>query len=700
MAEIGTGNKLIALRADIDALPIEERSGVAFSSQRAGVMHACGHDIHTSVILGAALKLKEREALLNGRVRILFQPAEENFGGAKSMVRAGALRDVSAIFGMHNEPGLPVGEFATRGGPFYANVDRFVIRITGKGAHAARPHEGNDAIVLASQLVTALQSVASRNVNTLDSVVLSVTRIAGGNTWNVLPESVELEGTLRTHRTEVQQNVKARVGEIAAGFASAFSARIDITWYAGPTALVNDEHWAAFATSVAREAGYETQHAELHMGGEDFAVYLQQTPGAFVSIGSNPAAVADASINFDFVKATALKAEEGKLDFLFVADGLYINEKSIPHFLNRFEPLTVLSALASITSRLGLVGTLSTSYSEPFTVARQFASLDHLSNGRAGWNVVTSPLEGSARNFSREKHPEHALRYRIADEYLDVVKGLWDSWEGDAFVRNKESGQFFDPAKLHTLDHRGDFFQVAGPLNIGRTPQGRPIVFQAGASDDGKKLAAKHADAIFTHHETLEEAQAFYRDVKQQLENNGRRASDLHIFQGVSVIVGKDAEDVENQYQTTAALVSVKDALNYLGRYFEHHDFSQYPLDEPFPDLGDLGKNSFRSTTDEIKRNARERQLTLRQVALEAASPRPRFSGTPEQVADGLQAWFDGYAADGFIIQGGTPDTFPRFVDQVVPVLQARGLFRTDYPGTTLRDSLGLDEPKNQFTQQ
>ena len=419
-----------------------------------------------------------------------------------------------------------------------------------------------------------------------------------------------------------------------------------------------------------------------------------------MSAWRHPAAIADASINFDFVKETALKAEAGKLDFLFVADGLYINEKSIPHFLNRFEPLTVLSALASITSRLGLVGTLSTSYSEPFTVARQFASLDHLSNGRAGWNVVTSPLEGSAKNFSREKHPEHALRYRIADEYLDVVKGLWDSWEGDAFVRNKESGQFFDSAKLHTLDHHGDFFQVAGPLNIGRTPQGRPIVFQAGASDDGKKLAAKHADAIFTHHETLDEAKAFYRDVKQQLESNGRRASDLHIFQGVSVIVGKDADDVENQYQTTAALVSINDALNYLGRYFEHHDFSQYPLDEPFPDIGDLGKNSFRSTTDEIKRNAAERGLTLRQVALEAASPRPRFSGTPEEVADGLQAWFEGYAADGFIIQGGTPDTFPRFVDQVVPVLQARGLFRTDYPGTTLRESLGLDEPKNQFTQQ
>ncbi len=416
-----------------------------------------------------------------------------------------------------------------------------------------------------------------------------------------------------------------------------------------------------------------------------------------MSAWRHPAAVADASINFEFVKETARKAEQGKLDFLFVADGLYINEKSIPHFLNRFEPLTVLSALASLTTHLGLVGTLSTSYSEPFTVARQFASLDHLSNGRAGWNVVTSPLEGSAKNFSRDKHPEHALRYRIADEYLAVVKGLWDSWEEDAFVRNKESGQFFDPQKLHTLNHSGEFFQVAGPLNIGRTPQHRPIIFQAGASEDGKKLAARHADAIFTHHDTLEEAKAFYRDVKQQLEANHRQPEDLKIFQGVSIIVGDNDADVEAQYQTTAALVSINDALNYLGRYFEHHDFSQYPLDEPFPDIGDLGQNSFRSTTDEIKRNARERNLILRQVALESASPRPRFAGTPEQVADGLQHWFDERAADGFIIQGGTPESFAHVVDRVVPILQARGLFRTDYPGTTLRETLGLSAPDNQF---
>lgn len=289
VAEVGQGEKVIALRADIDALPIQETSGVPFSSQNDGVMHACGHDIHSSVILGAALLLKEREAHLSGRVRLLFQPAEENFTGAKALIKAGALENVSAIFGMHNEPGLPVGTFATRGGPFYANVDRFVLKVRGKGAHAARPHQGNDAIVLASQLVLALQTIASRNIDTLDSVVVSVTRIQGGNTWNVLPENVELEGTVRTHRTDIQQQVEKRISDIAAGLASAFGAQIEVEWFNGPITLNNDDRWAAFAMQTAKEAGYQTQISELHMGGEDFAVYLQTIPGAFVSIGSNSA---------------------------------------------------------------------------------------------------------------------------------------------------------------------------------------------------------------------------------------------------------------------------------------------------------------------------------------------------------------------------------------------------------------------------
>lgn len=411
----------------------------------------------------------------------------------------------------------------------------------------------------------------------------------------------------------------------------------------------------------------------------------------------HPDAQPDASVSFSFYKEQALKAEEGKFDFLFVADGLYITEKSLPHFLNRFEPITVLSALGGVTSRIGLVGTLSTTYSEPFTVARQFASLDQLSDGRAGWNVVTSPLEGSALNFSKGQHPEHPLRYRIADEYLQVTKGLWDSWEDDAFVRNKETGVFFDPEKLHTLNHQGEFFSVKGPLNIARSRQGQPVIFQAGASEDGKTLAAKHADAVFTNHETLESARDYYQDVKQRAVAFGRSPEDIVILPGISVIVGETEQEAEQKYWELAKLVTIQNALDYLGRYFEHHDFGQYALDEPFPEIGELGGNSFRSTTDRIKREAQEQKLTLREVALREATPRTSFIGTPEQIADKLQAWFEAGAADGFIVAGGVPSSFADFVEQVVPILQQRGLFRTEYEADTLRGNLGLPIPINQY---
>jgi len=423
-----------------------------------------------------------------------------------------------------------------------------------------------------------------------------------------------------------------------------------------------------------------------------------QGPSGNMSAWRHPDAVSDASINVEYVQRLAQQAEQAKFDFLFVADGLYINAQSIPHFLNRFEPITLLSALALVTQKIGLVATLSTSYSEPFTVARQFASLDQLSGGRAGWNVVTSPLEGSAKNFSRERHPAHDERYRIAGEYLQVTRGLWDSWEADAFVRNKESGEFFDHGKLHTLNHKGHYFSVQGPLNVGRSPQGRPIVFQAGASDAGKAFAADVADAIYTRQETPELARAFREDVRRQLVARGRGADDIRVFQGISVIIGEDEAQAEQRYQQTARLVTPEKALEYLGRYFEHYDFSQHPLDAPFPDIGDLGQNSFRSTTDTLKQNARERGLTLRQVALEAATPRPTFSGTAAQVADGLEHWFRAGAADGFIVRGGTPTAFDDFVEQVIPLLQQRGIYRQEYEGDTLRENLGLSEPPNQFT--
>lgn len=411
----------------------------------------------------------------------------------------------------------------------------------------------------------------------------------------------------------------------------------------------------------------------------------------------HPDIPSDASVNIGFYKQQAQKAEAGKFDLVFIADGLYITEKSIPHFLNRFEPITILSALATVTENIGLVGTLSTSYSEPFTVSRQFSSIDHISGGRAGWNVVTSPLEGSALNYGGKPHPEHSQRYQIAEEYLNVAKGLWDSWEDDAFIRDKESGVFFDPEKLHRLNHKGEFFAVQGPLNIARSKQGQPVIFQAGSSDSGRNLAAKTADAVFTGHETLEEAQAFYRDVKERVAKEGRNPEHTLIFPGIGPIIGRTQEEAEAKYQEIVSLVTIENALDYLGRFFEHHDFSQYELDAPFPELGDLGSNSFRSGTDRIKQRAKEQNLTLRQVALQSATPRTAFIGTPERIADLVQEWFEEEAADGFIIGSGLPGSLDDFVDLVVPILQERGVFRTEYEADTLRGNLGLPVPENRY---
>ncbi|GIP29587.1 monooxygenase [Paenibacillus sp. J23TS9] len=419
--------------------------------------------------------------------------------------------------------------------------------------------------------------------------------------------------------------------------------------------------------------------------------------GGGTSLWRHPDSDPGASVNFELYKSWVQKAEEGKLDLIFIADGLYINEKSIPHFLNRFEPITILSALAAVSKNIGLVGTLSTSYSEPFTVSRQFGSLDVISGGRAGWNIVTSPLEGSALNYSKMEHPEHDKRYRIATEYLEVARGLWDSWEDDAFVRNKETGVFFDPEKMHELNHEGEFFSVKGPLNIARSKQGQPVIFQAGASEVGKNYASKEADAIFTGAENLEEAIRFAQDVKARAAAFGRNPNDVLIFPGIGPIIGSTEEEAEHKYQEAASLVTIENALNYLGRFFEHHDFSQYPLDEPFPELGDLGKNSFQSGTDKIKKDAKEKGLTLRQVAIQSATPRGNFIGTAEQVADRIQEWFEAGAADGFMLTASVPHGLEDFVDQVVPILQKRGIFRTDYESDTLRGNLGLPVPENRY---
>jgi FMN-dependent oxidoreductase (nitrilotriacetate monooxygenase family) len=424
---------------------------------------------------------------------------------------------------------------------------------------------------------------------------------------------------------------------------------------------------------------------------------MLQGAGSHMNAWRHPSNPADASVNLDFFIRNARKAEENGIAFAFVADGLYINEKSIPHFLNRFEPLTILSALATVTKKLGLVGTVSTSYSDPYTIARQFASLDLISGGRAGWNAVTSPLEGSGRNYSRP-HPEHSLRYEIAQEYLDVAKGLWDSWDDDAFIRDREASRFFDRDKLHTLNHKGRFFQVEGPLNIQRSPQGQPVLFQAGASEAGIGLAGRHADAVFANHVPIEEAQALYRAIKTSAVAHGRSADDVKLFPGAGPIVGRTAAEAEEKYQAIRNLVSIEDALAYIGRYFDHHDFTAYPLDAPFPDLGDIGKNSFRSTTDRIKRNAVLKGQTLREAALEAATPRTDLIGSAEEIAGRLIERVESQAADGFVL--GFPvigQGLDDFVELVIPVLEERGVYDRNLPGTTLRDHLGLPRRESRY---
>lgn len=423
---------------------------------------------------------------------------------------------------------------------------------------------------------------------------------------------------------------------------------------------------------------------------------MLQGAGGFMNAWRHHRVPVDASVNVSWYRQLARQAEEAGLDFLFVADGLHINEKSLPHFLNRFEPLALLSSLTAVTQRIGLAGTISTSYSDPFTVARQLASLDLLSNGRAGWNVVTSPLAGSARNFGRE-HPEHGQRYQIAGEYIEVVQGLWDSWEEDAFIRDRQSGVFFDANKLHKLNHQGEHFTVEGPLNIQRSAQGQPVIFQAGASESGIRLAAASADAVFTNARTLEEAQHYATRLQQEALMAGRQPPG--IFPGINPIIGATLAEAEEKYQYLLSLLSLEQALDYLGRFFDHHDFSQYDPDGPFPDLGELGQNSFRSTTDQVKRQATEENLTLREAAYRTALPKGDFFGTPQQVAETLIRWVEQGAASGFILCGPVlNEALEDITRLVLPILEARGYWYQD-DRSTLRERLEIPVRPNRYTQ-
>ncbi|WP_263225558.1 LLM class flavin-dependent oxidoreductase [Pseudomonas alabamensis] len=410
----------------------------------------------------------------------------------------------------------------------------------------------------------------------------------------------------------------------------------------------------------------------------------------------DPALPADASVNIDWYIDIAQQAERALFDLMFIVDSQFITPGSPSHYLNRLEPLTLLSALAVSTRRLGLVGTLTTSYNAPFNVARRLASLDLISKGRAGWNVVTSGDAGTAGNYGLDEHYDYDTRYARAEEHVKVVQALWHSYEDDAFPRDRASGRFLDPAKLHALHHKGEHFSVIGPLNIQRSPQGQPVIFQAGDSEQGRDLGAATADVVFTHAASLEQGQAFYRDIKGRAARLGRDPEQLLVLPGAEIYVGDDddqAREIERHYHQ--ADHSFELALKEFGRNFGWHDFSQYDLDAPFPQESlESARSSFFTNAKRIADQARDKGFSLRQAVEFGRQLRPgAFVGSADTVAAKMAEWFEARALDGFNIYIGHPEQFRRFTEQVVPLLQERGLYRTAYEGTTLRESLGLAIP-------
>ncbi|MCM3886977.1 LLM class flavin-dependent oxidoreductase [Frankia sp. R82] len=407
----------------------------------------------------------------------------------------------------------------------------------------------------------------------------------------------------------------------------------------------------------------------------------------------------NASVDVHWYIARAQQAEAAKFDHVFIVDSQFITPDSPHHYLSRLEPLTLLSAIAVHTSHIGLVGTITTSYNEPFNVARRLASLDHISGGRAGWNVVTSGDAGTAGNYGRDEHYDYATRYGRALEHVQVAQGLWDSYEPDAFPRDRERGVFFDRTRQHTLDHRGEYFGVVGPLNLERTPQGQPVIFQAGDSEEGRDLGASIAEAIFTHAPTLARAQAFRREMRARVAAKGRDPEHLLIVPGISPVIADTDEQARAKDDAARGGRSFERALAELGRPFGWHDFTRYDLDAPFPDVGDAGERSFRTAAEAITTLAREGGLTLRQVVEhQLDAQRSPFVGSPLTVADEIQRWYEADAFDGINITVNSAREFARFAEQVVPILQERGVVRAEYSATTLRGNLGLPIPTNRHT--
>jgi FMN-dependent oxidoreductase (nitrilotriacetate monooxygenase family) len=414
-----------------------------------------------------------------------------------------------------------------------------------------------------------------------------------------------------------------------------------------------------------------------------------------------PGAYSDANFNFAHLKRFAQKLEHGRFDAFFMADHMAVLNMPLEalkrsHTVTSFEPFTLLSALAAVTEHIGLVATGSTTFDAPYHVARRFASLDHISGGRAGWNIVTTSNPDAALNFGMTQHMEHGERYRRAREFYDVVTGLWDSFADDAFIRDVERGTYFDPDKMHVLNHRGEYLSVRGPLNIARPVQGWPVIVQAGASDAGRQLAAETAEAVFTAQNDIAAARAFYADVKSRMEKMGRSRDHMKILPACFVVVGDTMAEAREKRARLDRLVHYDNAIASLSIALGH-DASKFDPDRPLPEVPE--SNASKSGRQRAIELARRENLTVRELAQRLGGYASlAMVGTPVTIADEMEEWLATDASDGFTVMfpylpGGLDD----FVDRVVPELQRRGLLRREYEGRTLRENLGLPRPRNRF---
>ncbi|MDF0546007.1 LLM class flavin-dependent oxidoreductase [Sphingobium sp. H39-3-25] len=400
------------------------------------------------------------------------------------------------------------------------------------------------------------------------------------------------------------------------------------------------------------------------------------------------------SENLGLIRHMVDLAEKAKLDFVFFADGLNTGLDAHAGFMLRFEPLSLLGALAVTTSHIGLVATVSTSFSQPYNLARALSTIDHMSNGRVGWNVVTTSSEDAAANFGSEGLPPSGKRYDMAEEYVEVAKGLWDSWEDGVLIGDKASGQYVDSGKLHVLHHQGENYSVRGPLNISRAPQGYPVIFQAGASDRGIAFAGATAEVIFTAQQIPEEALAYGDKVRAAAVAAGRSPDAIKIMCGVCPIVAESKEEAQKIVAELGALINPVSAMRVLSDRMGY-DMNQYPLDEPVPDLPPSGAGT-QGHAKQLFSIARREKMTLRQLRdyAAASSGHRLVLGSPVEIADDFEAWFKSGATDGFAIMSPyLPAPFEKFTSQVIPILVERGLFRAEYEGVTLRDHLGLARP-------